>query len=122
MSCLNSSRSDMNSTSAMFDFSNEGDNIIANENLKPKDNDVSCEDKDFTFSYLDLLTMSAIYDQLLPDIEMTEQQMSQLRKQDKDKINIKPFVDIIDLNESDKDLVNEIKPNPAIVIGIKGEF
>lgn len=111
----------MSSISA-FDFSNEGDCIIANESLKPKSNDVSCEDKDFTFSYLDLLTVSAIYDQLLPDIEMTEQQMSQLRKQDKDKTNIKPFIDIIDLNESDKDLVNEIKPNSAVVIGIKGKF
>jgi len=45
-----------------------------------------------------------------------------LRKQDKDKTNIKPFIDIIDLNESDKDLVNEIKPNSAVVIGIKGKF
>ena len=112
----------MSSTSAMFDFSNEGDNIIANENLKPKDNDVSCSNEDFTFSYMDLMALSTIYEQLLPDNEMTEEQMSQLKKQKEEKPSIKPFIDFIDLNQSDKELVNEIKPNPAVVIGIKGEF
>jgi hypothetical protein len=33
----------MTSTSAMFDFSNEGDNILANDDLKPKDEaELSC--------------------------------------------------------------------------------
>ena len=112
----------MNSTSAMFDFSNEGDCVLANENLKPKDNDVSCSNEDFTFSYMDLMALSAIYDQLLPDIPMTEEQMSQLQTQEKEKPSIKPFIEFVDLNDSSKEPVNEIKPNPAVVIGIKGEF
>ena len=53
---------------------------------------------------------------------MTEEQMSQLRKQEKDKPSIKPFIDFVDLNDSSRELINEIKPNPAVVIGIKGEF
>lgn len=111
----------MSSTSAMFDFSNDGDCILANESLKPAES-VSSDSRDFTFSYMDLMALSAIYDQLLPDIPMTEEQMSQLRKQEKDKPSIKPFIDFVDLNDSSRELVNKIKPNPAVVIGVKGEF
>ena len=32
---------------------------------------------------------------------------------------IKPFIDVIDLNESSKEIVNDVKPKPAVVIGIK---
>jgi hypothetical protein len=33
-----------------------------------------------------------------------------------------PFIDVVNLNEQNDDSLGEIKPNPAIVIGIKGEF
>ena len=111
----------MDSISA-FDFNNEGDCILANESLKSKiSNDLSIS-QNFTFSYMDLMMLSTIYDQLKPDSEMTEEQMSHLQKQKHAKPNVMPFIDVIDLNDSDKDLVNEMKPKSAIVIGLKGEF
>lgn len=66
--------------------------------------------------------LSALYDALLPDVELTDDELSQLKKQKKDIPSIMPFIDVVDLNESSKDLVNEVKPNSAVVIGIKGEF
>ena len=52
----------MSSTSAMFDFSNEGDCILANDSLKPRNDAVSTDNGEFTFSYIDLMMLSAIYD------------------------------------------------------------
>lgn len=108
----------------MFDFSNEGDCIIANNSLKPHqlDNATDSISNDFTFTYMDLMMLSALYDTLLPDARLTDEEMSQLKKQNKDLPSIMPFIDVVDLNESGKDLVNEVKPNSAVVIGLKGEF
>lgn len=52
----------MSSTSAMFDFSNEGDCILANDSLKLRNDAVSADNGEFTFSYMDLMLLSAIYD------------------------------------------------------------
>lgn len=114
----------MSSISTLFDFSNEGDCIIANGNLKPHqlDNAVDSISNDFTFTYMDLMMLSALYDALLPDAGLTDEEVSQLKKQKSDLPTITPFIDVVDLNESSKDLVNEVKPNSAVVIGIKGEF
>ncbi len=114
----------MSSTSILFDFSNEGDCIIANDSLKlhQLDNAADSISNDFTFTYMDLMMLSALYDTLLPDVELTNEDMSQLKKQKKDMPSIMPFIDVVDLNESSKDLVNEVKPNSAVVIGIKGDF
>ena len=61
-----------------FDFTNEGDNIMANDNLKPCDaQDLHDE---FTFSFMDLMMLSACSDVLFHDVEMDEQQLNQLRK------------------------------------------
>lgn len=109
----------MNSTS-QFDFNNEGDCILANESLKPHDSVSS--NNEYTYTFMDLMMLSTCSDIMCHDIEMTEQQMSQLKNYSNDKPKIKPFIDCIDLNESDKELVNEVKPKPAVVIGIKGEF
>ena len=62
--------------------------------------------------------LSALYGTLLSDVELTDEEMSQLKKQKKDLPSIMPFIDVVDLNESSKDLVNEVKPNSAVVICI----
>lgn len=114
----------MSSISTLFDFSNEGDCIIANDSLNPHqlDNAADSISNDFTLTYMDFMMLSALYDALLPDVELTDDELSQLKKQKKDIPSIMPFIDVVDLNESSKDLVNEVKPNSAVVIGIKGEF
>lgn len=63
----------MNSISE-FDFNNEGDCILANDNIKPHDNVSSQNDPTFTF--MDLMMLSTCSDIICHDIEMTEQQMS----------------------------------------------
>ena len=106
---------------SVFDFNNEGDCILANDNIKPHDNVSSHNDSTFTF--MDLMLLSACSDILFHDVEMTEQQMSQLKRHfDIVKPNVRPVVDCVDLNDSDSDLVNEIAPRPAVVIGIEGDF
>lgn len=103
----------MDSISA-FDFNNEGDRIIANDKLK-LDNDID--------QACDLAILSVCSNTMCHDIEMSEQQMSQLRTCHESKTSsIRPFIDIIDMNRADEDLVNEITPNPAVLIGLKGEF
>ena len=112
----------MVSTSA-FDFSNEGDHILANQSLKPKTDNILSGNQDFTFSYTDLMVMKTCCDILFSDIPMIEQQLSQLKRYDDcQSSSIKPFIDVVDMNRSDEDLVNSIKPKSAVVIGLKGEF
>lgn len=60
-----------------FDFSNEGDCVMANDAVKPQTSTAMGSEPTFTF--MDLLALSACSDILCHDIEMTEQQMSQLR-------------------------------------------
>lgn len=97
-----------------FDFSNEGDCVLANDNLKPH-NALSND--------IDQIALSTCYDIFGHDIEMTEQQIDSLKQYNEHQIpSIRPFIDVIDMNRADEDLVNSIKPTPAIVIGIKGEF
>lgn len=95
----------MSDTKEMFDFSNEGDNILANDSLKPKEkSDLSS-------------------DLLFKDIDIDEDQLSHFEKEKCfEKPNIWPFIDVVNLNEQNDDSFGEIKPNSAIVIGIKGEF
>ena len=93
---------------------------MANDAVKPQTSTAMGSEPTFTF--MDLLALSACSDILCHDVEMTEQQMSQLRTQDeKSKLHIKPFIDVIDMNNSDDDPYAN-KPKPAVVIGIKGEF
>ena len=62
------------SSMSEFDFNNEGDCILANDNIKPHDNVSSHNDPTFTF--MDLMFLSAYSDIMCHDVEMTEQQMS----------------------------------------------
>lgn len=112
----------MDSISA-FDFNNEGDCILANESLKSKiSNDLSIS-QNFTFSYMDLMMLQTCCDMLFNDVQMTEEQLAQLKRCDDSKSSsIKPFIDIIDMNRADEDQVNSIKPKSAVVIGIEGNF
>lgn len=61
----------MDSISA-FDFSNEGDCILANESLKPHASDVLSGDEDFTFSYMDLMMLRASCDMMFNDVKISE--------------------------------------------------
>ena len=98
----------MTSTSAMFDFSNEGDSILANDDLKPKDEvELSCQKMDLLFR----------------DIEIPEDQLNHLEKESRfKKPKIMPFIKIVDLNKQKDDSDIELKPKSIIFIGINGEF
>ena len=112
----------MDSISA-FDFNNEGDCILVNESLKSKiSNDLSIN-QNFTFSYMDLMMLQTCCDMLFNDVQMTEEQLAQLKRcDDRKSSSIKPFIDIIDMNRADEDQVNSIKPKSAVVIGVQGEL
>ena len=73
-------------------------------------------------SYLDLL--ASLPDDFTwgSDVDIDSKQLEQAKHGDSSKKSIKPFIDVCDLNRADEDKVNEVKPKPAVVIGLKGDF
>ena len=75
-----------------------------------------------SFSFLDLLQTSSVYDFISDKSMITDEKCRDMLEKRKDeKQNVKPYIAINDLNNSDDEPYLN-KPKPAIEIGIEFDF
>ena len=92
--------------------------------MAKQQSDLSYLDKwnEYSFSFLDLLSTSSIYDLISDGSLMNDEECGKILEKHKDeKPNIRPYIAINDLNNSDDEPYLN-KPKPAIEIGIEFDF
>ena len=92
--------------------------------VKQQESNLSYVDKwnEHSFSFLDLLQTSSVYDFISDGSLMNDEECGKsLEKHKDEKPNIRPYIEINDLNNS-KDEPHLNKPKRAIEVGIEIEF
>ena len=114
----------MSNNDPQFDFTNEGDCILAGKEFSEKDNNqqqLLSDDAAWTLTLLDFLANPPDDVITHPDIQMTKEELESLKPYEKPKPKVRPYAKVIFTDERDHEK-GKVIYKPGIEIGITGEF